>query len=215
MGVQGDEYPQSFYGLLAILSIGSQTGYDIRKELEKPEIFYWKESYGNIYPMLRKLEKDGLVSRKDSYVKRKKRVVYQLNPRGTEALRNWLLQPATLSRFRVEILMKLRFGEIAGIPNMIDQVRVYRETALRELAEARDFVDSMQMGERTLSADLQIIAADYLCKLKESNVKWCDAALKTLSEWESGEALPSDDLTGNSAEESVFQVPRKRPPLIE
>lgn len=215
MGVQGEDYPQSFYGLLAILSIGPQTGYDIRQELERPEVFYWKESYGNIYPMLRRLEKDGLISRKDSYVKRKKRVVYQLNPRGTEALRNWLLQPASLSRFRVEILMKLRFGELAGIPNMIEQVRSYRETALRELGEARDFADSMQMGERTLSADLQIIAADYLCKLKESNVKWCDKTLETLSEWMNRESLPHDDVPGATPEGSMFQVPRDRPPLIE
>ena len=196
MGVQGEDYPQSFYGLLAILSIGPQTGYDIRQELERPEVFYWKESYGNIYPMLRRLEKDGLISRKDSYVKRKKRVVYQLNPRGTEALRNWLLQPASLSRFRVEILMKLRFGELAGIPNMIEQVRSYRETALRELGEARDFAESMQKGERTLSADLQIIAADYLCKLKESNVKWCDKTLETLSEWMNRMMSPAPPLKG-------------------
>ncbi len=104
------EYPQSYYGLLAILSSGPRTGYDIRKFLEEPDVFYWKESYGNIYPMLKALEKDGLVNRRDSYVKTRKKSIYQLNELGWEVLNHWLEQPAGLSRFRVEILMKIRFG---------------------------------------------------------------------------------------------------------
>ena len=94
MAMTPNEYPQSYYGILAILTLGPQTGYDIRKELEHPEVFYWKESYGNIYPMLRNLEKDGLIDRRESQVKKKKKMIYQLNEAGLRTLNRWLEEPA-------------------------------------------------------------------------------------------------------------------------
>lgn len=210
-----NEYPQSYYGLLAILSLGPQTGYDIRKELEHPEIFYWKESYGNIYPMLRNLEKDGLIDRHDVPFKKKKKILYELNRAGLDELNSWLLKPATLSRFRVEILMKLRFGESAGVSSMMDQVRLYREKALEELDEARNNSRMLREQTESLSTDLRLIASVYFEELKESNIRWCDQALEILEKWERRALHPAEGLDEAAAENSVFQLPRKEPRLIE
>ncbi len=215
MSIKENEYPQSYYGLLAILSLGPQTGYDIRKELEHPEIFYWKESYGNIYPMLRNLEKDGLIDRHDVPFKKKKKILYELNRAGLDELNSWLLKPATLSRFRVEILMKLRFGESAGVSSMMDQVRLYREKALEELDEARNNSRMLREQTESLSTDLRLIASVYFEELKESNIRWCDQALEILEKWERRALHPAEGLDEAAAENSVFQLPRKEPRLIE
>ncbi len=210
-----NEYPQSYYGLLSILSLGPQTGYDIRKELEHPEVFYWKESYGNIYPMLRNLEKDGLIDRHDVPFKKKKKILYELNQAGLDELNRWLLKPANLNRFRVEILMKLRFGESAGVASMLDQVRMYREKAIEELRYARE--NSKMLGEQaeSLSTDLRLITSIYFEELKESNIRWCDQALQILAKWDEPVVKPVEGLDDSAAENSVFQMPRKEPRLME
>lgn len=208
------EYPQSYYGLLAILSLGPQTGYDIRKELEGPEIFYWKESYGNIYPMLKTLENDGLIDKHDSYVKTKKKVIYQLNEIGRTELNQWLEEPATLSRFRVEILMKIRFGESSGVSNLISQVEMYRDKAVEELAYARGTSRMLRENGETISEDLRLITSLYFEKLKESNIQWCDQAIEILKKWKNS-GNPNGDAPEILAEDAVVQLPRREPPLIE
>lgn len=210
------EYPQSYYGLLAILSSGPQTGYDIRKFLEEPDVFYWKESYGNIYPMLKALEKDGLVNRRDSYVKTRKKSIYQLNEIGWEVLNHWLEQPAGLSRFRVEILMKIRFGSSSGVANMIEQIRTYREQAVRELEEARENSGEIRESGNTLSADLSLVASLFLENLKESSIRWCDQSLEILNEWlNEGEGKAQGPTGEPPGESSVVSMPHRDVPLIE
>lgn len=210
------EYPQSYYGLLAILSSGPQTGYDIRKFLEEPDVFYWKESYGNIYPMLRTLENDGLITRRDSFVKTRKKSIYQLNEFGWEVLNHWLEQPAGLSRFRVEILMKIRFGSSSGVANMMEQIRIYREHSVKELEEARDNSRVIRSSSDTLSSDLSLVASLFLENLKESSIRWCDQSLEILEKWldsRDGKAHePVGDLPGES---SVVSMPHMDVPLIE
>lgn len=215
MTAAGRDYPQSYHGLLAILSLGPQTGYDIRKVLEAPEIFYWKESYGNIYPMLRKLERDGLVNKRESWVKKKKRVVYELNTEGWKELDAWLSLPASLSRFRVEVLMKLRFGESAGIGKLMEQVRTYGETAEREVNEALALAEGIEGTGRVLQSDLRLITLKYFISMKKSNVEWSREALGILEKWKDIETDPADGLNDVPDGISVIQVPEREPPLIE
>ncbi|OYT42783.1 MAG: hypothetical protein B6U78_00060 [Candidatus Aenigmarchaeota archaeon ex4484_224] len=63
--------------ILAILNKRRMHGYEIIKEIEKRTKF-WKPSPGTIYPLLRKMEKEGLVksSKKD------KIIVYSLTKKG-------------------------------------------------------------------------------------------------------------------------------------
>ena len=177
------EYPRSYYGLLAFLSQGPQSGYDIKKLLEDPEIFYWRESHGNVYPMLRKLEENGLLDKRDSYIKSKKRVIYQLNDAGRAVLLKWLVKPAELCRFRVEILMKIRFGKSAGVSNMIDQVKRYLSLSEKELSETDRIISDITSEEKSLENDFRLIASNYFKYLKESNKKWCLNTLEILQKW--------------------------------
>jgi len=218
------EYPQSYYGLLSILTLGPQSGYDIRKSLDDPEMFYWTESFGNIYPMLRVIEKDGLISKRDAYVKRKKRVIYELNESGWRELNAWLAEPARLSRFRVEILMKLRFGSSCGVDNMIEQIAAYRDSSAWELDATRDHCRNIGESGESLTNDLRCIASLFLLHLKESAITWCDESLKILEKWKNREIDPegllpdiartSDHFPG-SGETTVVSMPTKIVPLIE
>ncbi len=177
------KYTQSIYGILAILSKGPQSGYEIRKALDQPEMYYWRESYGNIYPMLKKLHKDGLLSRSDSYIKSKKRLIYQLNQQGWDELFLWFEEPATLNRFRVELLMKLRFGESYGAGNMISQLTHYRETSQEQLKDAEKLLETINSADSSLDSDLRKITISLFIKRKIAILTWCTDSIKILSKW--------------------------------
>jgi PadR family transcriptional regulator AphA len=220
-------YPQSIYGILAILSMGPQSGYDIRKALDHPEMFYWRESYGNIYPMLKSLLKDGLVDKKDSYVKTKKRVFYELNQKGLDELQIWIKEPANLSRFRIELLMKLRFGISCGVDNMLDQISHYRKLSEEQLVEAELILNHISCSEDSLTSDLRKIAISLFTERKKAAISWCDNSMKTLAKWKGqeveGHTVQNDDtypqwmsLEASLQEySSIVSVPPRFIPIME
>ena len=54
------------FAVLGILSYGPMSGYDIKKFYEKNVAGFWSESYGQIYPILKRLAEEGLATRSDS-----------------------------------------------------------------------------------------------------------------------------------------------------
>ena len=53
---------RSKYAILGILSLGSMSGYDIKKMFEKSIGNFWSESYGQIYPLLKALVDEGFAT---------------------------------------------------------------------------------------------------------------------------------------------------------
>ena len=54
---------QTAYVILGILAIhDNQSGYEIRKTIQQTVGFFWGESFGQIYPTLKKLLADGLIA---------------------------------------------------------------------------------------------------------------------------------------------------------
>ncbi len=186
------KYTQSIYGILAILSMGPQSGYEIRKSLDQPEMFYWRESYGNIYPMLKKLYQDGLIDKVDSSVKKKKRLIYNLNSNGWSEFQKWLEKPADLNRFRIELLMKLRFGESSSVENMISLVSHYRNQSLEQLNEAEKLLEDFESLKSTLTNDLRKITINLFAERKKSTLAWCDDSEEILSKWKARENNSGD-----------------------
>ena len=119
------------YAVLGLLALEPMSGYDIRRASTETLSHFWHESYGQIYPTLAKLAKEGLVrllprAQDDA----RARKVYALTPKGRRALSAWRKRPPTSRPFRNELLLKLFTAET------LDDVRPHLE-ALREEEQAR------------------------------------------------------------------------------
>jgi PadR family transcriptional regulator AphA len=186
VAVEKTERNQSTYGILAMLSEGPRSGYEIKKILSEGEMFYWKESYGNIYPILRSLTDEGLASPVRDDSGRKGRICYELTDRGWDELLRWLEKPAALSRFRVELLMKLRFGTRAGIENMMSHIRHYRDVNVLEIRECDEILDALKEEGDGLPREVRALTVTYLRHFKEAILGWCDESLAVLDSYRSG-----------------------------
>lgn len=64
--------------VLLILSSGRKRGVDIMDEIERAALGFWRPSPGTIYPLLKNLETENMVSRSGNY--------YELTKAGKEAI---------------------------------------------------------------------------------------------------------------------------------
>ena len=91
------------YTILGLLGMQPQTGYTILSTFESGA-YRWSASAGSIYPVLKRLEKQGIVTSKLEVVhEARPRKVYTLLPAGEQLLDDWLRHRA-LARSNRSIL---------------------------------------------------------------------------------------------------------------
>lgn len=108
----------STQALLGLLTIAPMSGYDLGRTVRSSIGHIWSESYGQIYPSLKKLAASGMVVCRTKKQKGKpERRVYSITPKGRERLLQWLLAPPQPEVPRNEMLLKLFFG--AQVPTEV------------------------------------------------------------------------------------------------
>jgi PadR family transcriptional regulator AphA len=100
------------YTILGGLSVQPDlSGYDIRKGIQQSIGYFWAESYGQIYPALKRLADEGLIAPSKAKPNgRKRRQTYVITDAGRAALRQWLALPFHNEPPRNEFLLKLFFA---------------------------------------------------------------------------------------------------------
>jgi DNA-binding PadR family transcriptional regulator len=113
--------------ILGILAFGPATGYDVKRVTDKSTRFFWRASYGQIYPELRKLEEAGLVRASEKPHGKRRRRVYELTAAGKRAVADWLEAEDDLYEVRDEGLLRLFFGELVSQEQLLALVRRRKE----------------------------------------------------------------------------------------
>jgi len=139
--------------LLGLLTIQPMSGYDLGQLVRISVGHFWRESYGQIYPNLKRLAAEGLVTAKTERQKGKPdRRVYSITGKGREQLVKWLAVEPQPEIPRNELLLKLFFGAqvspeipIANLERMVEEERAllkqFRQ-AEQEIAGNRQYPDA-------------------------------------------------------------------------
>ena len=109
--------------ILGLLGFAPRTGYDVKRVTDYSTRFFWRASYGQIYPELRGLEAAGLVRARDEPHGRRRRRVFELTPEGEAALGEWLRGTDDLYELRDEGLLRLFFGELVSEDDLLALIR--------------------------------------------------------------------------------------------
>jgi PadR family transcriptional regulator, regulatory protein AphA len=121
--------------LLGLLTIEPMSGYDLGLTIRASIGHFWNESYGQIYPSLKKLQDEGFVTCK---IKRQKgkpdRRIYSITKKGRERLTKWLAVPPQPEIPRNEMLLKLFFGEQVSAEILIGYVERMAELHRAQLS---------------------------------------------------------------------------------
>jgi len=157
--------------ILGMLSLGRNTGYEIKQFVDKTTRHFWAASYGQIYPELRRLEEQGLVASRPEPSGGRARTVFELTEAGAEALREWLEEPSDpMWELRCETMLKLFFSDAADPRFRIENLRAFREQQELKLAGLRELEDAARTApQRGPYLSLRLGLA-----LTESIVQACD-----------------------------------------
>ncbi|SKB71833.1 transcriptional regulator, PadR family [Arthrobacter sp. 31Cvi3.1E] len=102
------------YALLALLTVEPMTGYDLSKRFESSVAFVWHAPDSQIYPELRRMEKDGLLSGEEvPWGSRGKKTQYRISAEGVAVFRAWMNTPLEYSRERDPAHLKAAYLEWA------------------------------------------------------------------------------------------------------
>lgn len=182
------ELSPSAFGLLAILSEEPRTGYQLKKLIDQPELAYWKDSFGSIYPNLRKITELGLAVKERRDLGDRKRLYYILTDSGRELVEIWLREPARKQTVKVELLLKLRYAYRLGPAAVSELLREYRDhyrDILPGIFDSKDFVAGIHDG--SLRSETRIITADFWYRLNRMLFEWSRDSLERLSALEEEE----------------------------
>ncbi len=178
------------YVLLGVLAqaAGPMTGFEIRGFLDQSVQFFWRESFGQIYPALKRLHEEGLIKPASARGRKRDAQPWRITPAGQAALREWLDRPAQTQALRDETLLKLFFSRHASgdtAQRLVDAVRATYEARLAAL-EAAVRAGLVDVGNPDLLNSL--IAVERGLMRARMMLAWCARADALREAWESGGA---------------------------
>jgi DNA-binding PadR family transcriptional regulator len=172
------------YVILGMLSIAPKgSGYEIHKAIEENFGSFWGESYGQIYPSLKRLAADGLIEPcQPASAPRKRRQEYALTKSGRACLREWLALPFQNDPPRNEFLLKLFFGREAAPGVAMAHVRELNERNRRTLAMLEG-IEKMARAYQSNDPNLPywMLTLGLGLALTRAALDWGESALKELA----------------------------------
>lgn len=180
---------KTIYAILGMLSTGPMSGYDMKKFAEESIGHFWSESYGQLYPTLRELEREGLIKMElESQEVGTDRKCYRLTEAGLEELRGWLGLPVERRPARDELLLKLFFGQHvdpATLRALVEEMRAEQERALAKLRGVEQ--EALEEAHQSPDTPYWMMTLRYGLVMGEAYMRWCDDVVDELRRLEAAQ----------------------------
>jgi DNA-binding PadR family transcriptional regulator len=172
------------YAILGVLSQMSGSGYDIKKVCDSSIAYFWNENYGHIYPVLKKMESEELITKQVEQTEgRPVKNVYSITEKGREELEKWLMLPVDHGSVRSEFLLKIFWSKDIPVDNIIEKIQKEKEDCeknLKEYLKVETFLKSGKSHEDKKNLVLWLSTLNYGKYDEKSKIKWCEETLKSL-----------------------------------
>ena len=169
--------------ILGLLAHENLTGYDIKKRIDNGISFFWKGSFGSIYPALSAMERDGLVQRCKSKETKggREKINYEITANGREHLLEWLKDSKAVNDLKYETLLKIFFGGVAEPEVSLKNIMEFE----REISES---IEILKVYKENLSKVLDqkdhiyyYLTVSFGVETYEGYLRWCQEAKNLLS----------------------------------
>lgn len=173
------------YALLGILSLGAASGYDIKKMMEQSTDHFWREGDGSIYPILKQLLEEGMVTceigNKES---EKPKKIYTITSDGQRELQDWLKDEPVVYQHRLELMLKIFFGANVDTSVTIQHIENFRQRIISDQNRYKNYDPYLSNPNskipHTGNKLFQFITQRAGIMHSETSLQWCDEALRIL-----------------------------------
>ena len=173
------------FAILGFLASAPASGYEIRKQLRDINTI-WYESYGQIYPTLKRLTEQGLATRSTSSgAKGSDKYTYAITDAGRKVLKDWLEEPVRFTPVRHELGLRIYFAKHSEKDVLIAQLKRFREKTLNELEYNEKLYRKYIVDKEPLiSSDHAWMTISQGKYVHEAQLAWCEDMLERLQEEE-------------------------------
>ena len=166
--------------ILGLLNHEDLTGYDIKKRIDEAISFFWKGSFGNIYPALKNLEETGHVKKNNATEGGREKIKYHITAKGKKTLKEWLKNEQSINELRYETLLKLFFGSGADRETSLHNIELFEEQIHENLEILKLHCKSLENEKDNEDHLYYYLTASFGVETYEAYLKWCSKAKKEL-----------------------------------
>lgn len=168
--------------ILGLLSHEDSSGYDLKKKIDYMISRFWEVGYGQLYPTLSQLEKNGMITKHTGEgSKGPAKSVYSITENGRITLKQWLDVPSVKEYTKYEILLKLFFGKMLSFRENFERIENFKKRYLNDLKLIEMYKQNL---EKVIKEEddhfyyyLTVLFGEYIYK---AYVDWADEAEKLL-----------------------------------
>lgn len=172
--------------ILGMLNHEPMAGYDIKKRIELTISHFWQVSYGQLYPTLKRLAKEGLVTMAATLSEKgPSKKVYTITPLGQKALLQWLTLPVEKENNKYDLMVKLFFGSQLPISHTVGLIQSFKSRYQSLLPMFRQFEQELKSIVPHNRDHLHyLLTVLFGLKVYTAYVEWADEALTYLNQTE-------------------------------
>ncbi|MGG0552520.1 PadR family transcriptional regulator [Priestia aryabhattai] len=173
------------YAILSILARHSCSGYDLANHLE----FIWPAKHSQVYPALKKLEAENLLTCEHfEQLGKPDKKIYSITLKGQEKLTEWLSANSSTPVIRDEFLIKIYsiwLTDQKKAENLVqDRIDYLSQELQKHLEQTVIFEMSSEQKELNISSKNfgKYIVIKRAIKLNEDEIGWCRWILNLISQ---------------------------------
>jgi DNA-binding PadR family transcriptional regulator len=176
------------YAILGLINRASMTGYDLMKEFNEDLVNFWYARHSQIYPELKKLVKEGLITyEKIIQGEKMEKKLYSITNAGREDFLSWLAEPDLLEPTPKDIFrLKAFFIESLSPEQMIAHFQYQLDQRHKKLAilEGTMSTHPLATGPKNIKSPLY---GDYVVlkgaiMREQTYIQWLQECLQELNE---------------------------------
>lgn len=174
---------KSDYIILGLLGKSPYSGYQLKQIMARGSSFYGVESNAQIYPVLKKLETQNLVtSTVDESSGKRNKKIFSITNKGTKELLLWMEQDnLEVLFYREDFLVKLSLGQHFKGKNLKKMIENYRNKVQQKIEDLAKMIKHVKI-DHTGRPDQKYLhlTYDHLDTILHVKLKWCEKILANL-----------------------------------
>lgn len=128
--------------ILGMLMEASSSGYEIKQKFEKLFSHFYNASYGTIYPTLKSMENEGLITKENRVQEGKpNKNIYTITDKGRQSFYQYLESDIQGVEMKSDFMVRLYFGQLAHpelVIKWLEKGIEDHEKSLAKLMEERE-----------------------------------------------------------------------------
>ena len=167
--------------ILGLLFHEDLTGYDIKKRIDGAISFFWKGSFGSIYPALNAMEEAGQITKyKADGSGNREKICYHITDSGIDVLKSWISGEQASNELKYETLLKLYFGGAQGPEMTLHNIELFETKIRGDLELLKMYKENLEKAGDNEDHVYYLLTVMFGIETYGAYLKWCAQARKML-----------------------------------